>query len=220
MRERLAQALRPLAAQIEARTRRERVLLSVAGLALAVAGWYYGAFEPLSQRGAEAQQRVEEARTAAEAAQAEASAVAEQLDGDPEAELRAQIEALQQELDAWQERVAARLPALVEIDRMRALLGELVREQGRLRLAGLERLPPAALELGDEAEEGAPIYRHGVRVTLEGAYPSVLAYLEALEALPWDFYWHSLDYEVVDYPQARAVVELQTLAGQRAWIGL
>lgn len=220
MKQRVAQALQPLAVQIEARATRERVLLIVAGLALVFAGWYYGAFEPLSQRADAARQSAEDARSGAEAAQAEASTLAEKLDADPEAELEAQIAALEAELDAWQERIAAQLPALVEIDRMRAVLSELVREQGQLRLAGLERLPPTALELGDEAQEGAPIYRHAVRVTLEGTYPSIQAYLEALEALPWDFYWHSLDYEVVDYPQARAVVELQTLAGQRAWIGL
>ena len=55
---------------------------------------------------------------------------------------------------------------------------------------------------------------------LEGRYLDVLAYLEALEALPWRFYWRRLELTTTRYPLNRVRVELGTVSMGREWIDL
>jgi len=74
-------------------------------------------------------------------------------------------------------------------------------------------------EAGDnEAKPG--IYKHGVRVEFEGDFYATLRYLQALEAMPWRFYWDSVDYQVLDYPTARVAITVHTLSLERGWIGV
>ena len=55
---------------------------------------------------------------------------------------------------------------------------------------------------------------------LEGRYLDVLAYLEALEALPWHFYWRRLELTATSYPTNRVRVELGTVSMGSEWIDL
>lgn len=48
-------------------------------------------------------------------------------------------------------------------------------------------------------------------LTLKGDYFVIMAYLQRLEQLSWQFYWDKLDYKVQTYPQAIAIVQFYTL---------
>lgn len=56
------------------------------------------------------------------------------------------------------------------------------------------------------------IMQHPVTVTLAGDFFAIHDYLDALAALPLAFYWHGLNYEVVEYPKALITLELFTLS--------
>ncbi len=55
---------------------------------------------------------------------------------------------------------------------------------------------------------------------LEGGYMSTHRYLKALEDLPWRFFFESIDYEVINYPQARITLTVHSVSTQEAWIGV
>jgi MSHA biogenesis protein MshJ len=55
---------------------------------------------------------------------------------------------------------------------------------------------------------------------IRGGYLSTLRYLEELEDLPWRFFWKSLNYEVLEYPEARVVLTVETLSLREGWIGV
>jgi MSHA biogenesis protein MshJ len=61
---------------------------------------------------------------------------------------------------------------------------------------------------------------HPVELVIEGSYLDVLAYLKALEALEWRFYWRVLDLETQHYPVNRVRIELSTLSMDKDWIGV
>jgi MSHA biogenesis protein MshJ len=63
-------------------------------------------------------------------------------------------------------------------------------------------------------------YVHPVELIVEGEYLDVLAYLHALEALPWRFYWKQLELESTAYPMNRVRIELSTLSMDKDWIGV
>lgn len=78
-----------------------------------------------------------------------------------------------------------------------------------------ETVPAAAFTAGSQGP-----YVHSVELVLQGRYLDVLAYLRALEGLPWRFYWQSLSLDATDYPTTRATVRLGTVSMSREWIDL
>lgn len=63
-------------------------------------------------------------------------------------------------------------------------------------------------------------YVHSVELVLQGNYLDVLTYLQALEGLPWHFYWQSLTLDATHYPTTRATIRLGTVSMSREWIDL
>jgi len=64
------------------------------------------------------------------------------------------------------------------------------------------------------------IYKHGMRVEFEGNFNGTVAYLQALESMPWRFYWDNVEYEVLQFPLARVVITVHTLSLDEDWIGV
>lgn len=73
-----------------------------------------------------------------------------------------------------------------------------------------------ATVLGDELG----IYHHGMRIHFSGSYLSMLTYLQALNDLPWDFYWDDLDLTTEKYPISSVVLTIHTLSFHKDWIGV
>ncbi len=67
-------------------------------------------------------------------------------------------------------------------------------------------------------EQKVNLYKHGIRLQLEGGYFDVYQYLKALEALPRHFYWKQFDYQVKAYPGAVVEMEIYTLSTSKEFI--
>ncbi len=55
-------------------------------------------------------------------------------------------------------------------------------------------------------------------MVVEGDYPSVVAYLRALESLPWRIHWQRLDLNVGSYPVNRVRIVIGALSLSRDWM--
>ena len=86
--------------------------------------------------------------------------------------------------------------------------------------AHAEALVPTAATQAAAPEVDAGPYVHPVELVIEGRYLDVLAYLHALEALEWRFYWKLLELETVRYPTNRVRIEINTLSMDKDWIGV
>jgi len=64
------------------------------------------------------------------------------------------------------------------------------------------------------------VFKHGMRIVFEGDYFKTLAYLRALEAMPWRLYWDNVEYQVIGYPKARVAITVHTLSLHEGWIGV
>ena len=146
---------------------------------------------------------------------------------DPNQRLRESIEAqrsvVRQIRSALQE-AAARLISPRDMARFLEQLLLQERELELLRLNTLEPKPltepsskdPSTIGLG----VGGVLHRHAFDIEFSGNYLATLRYLEALEDLPWQFFWDSVDYEVIDYPQSVVRLRLHTLSLSEDWIGV
>lgn len=58
--------------------------------------------------------------------------------------------------------------------------------------------------------------KHRVRLQLTGTYFELRDFLKHLEDSPWPLYWQSLDYQVLNYPQARMWLQVYTVSNVEA----
>ena len=137
---------------------------------------------------------------------------------------------LEKELRRLQVELDARNAGLVTPEQARHLLEELLEAEEDLDLVSLTTLEPRPIidEPSDPVDEGGEadpseepvLYRHDIRVELEGDYFATLHYLRALEERASGLVLDELGYEVQSHPRARVTLTVYTLSFERAWIGV
>lgn len=212
-------------ARLEALSARERVLILVAIFVMAyqlgdlvILDRQYRRVEQLNQEMAQDHANIRRLS-------GELTALATQVQADPNRGLRTDIGQARDYIRRQQERLKALTDEMISPQDMARFLEELlVRDQQlsllRLQTLGAEPLLPATTEAGDVAATGPALHRHGFEIEFAGGYMATLHYLEALEGLPWRFFWDSVDYEVTDYPSSVVRLKLHTLSFSEDWIGV
>ena len=103
---------------------------------------------------------------------------------------------------------------------MPALLEDMLRRQPGLELVELKSLPPEPVLVGEAREQVQGIYLHPLEIRFQGRFFGVIDYLNALEALQWDFVWRAVAYDVTDYPVADVVLTVETIGREEDWLGV
>jgi MSHA biogenesis protein MshJ len=124
---------------------------------------------------------------------------------------------------------------LVPPEKMTALLEDILKRNGRLRLISLKNLQQVNLSTVDSkkqegaaakttakadaipAESGA-IYQHAVEIVVHGNYMDVMNYLTALEAIRWQLYWSKAKFQVDTYPTGTLTLTVYTLSLDKTWL--
>jgi MSHA biogenesis protein MshJ len=163
-------------------------------------------------------------------------------------EAQAKLKELEQSLAKIDAQLASKSAGLIPPDRMVQVIHDVLKHQQGLKLISLHNQPVMPLnKIGAQptadaasareaieanasadgttepvvtaAHESGP-YVHPVELVVEGSYLDVLRYLQALEALPWRFYWKTLDLHSAGYPVNRVRIELTTLSMDKEWVGV
>jgi MSHA biogenesis protein MshJ len=143
---------------------------------------------------------------------------------DPNAEELAQLARLQLAAKQAEEQIKGAIAGLIEPQEMARALQGVLKEQHQLnfiRISNLGATPlldPSAEDSQDKPEAG--IYKHTMRIELEGSFERSRDYLRTLEQLPWKFHWESVELEVIEYPRVRVVITVNTLSLSEGWIGV
>lgn len=136
-------------------------------------------------------------------------------DGTGKAPLQVQRDHLAAELRALDRTINGRLGALAEPAQATRLLEQMLARQPGLQLISLQA-GAQAMELADEPPS-APVDgwgRYVLELQLAGDYLATLRYLQALEAMPWKFFWQQVEFSVDDYPKAHTSLKLYTLGAR------
>lgn len=206
------------------------------GVALAVVGMLYMLLvgDPLTQRVAKQTALNQAALLSLQEAQLGLADLQAKLAVDPNAPYRSALLTAHASAEQMLGEVDQDTAGLLPPEKMRAVLQELLRAQPKLRLLKLQSFTEplqlaqtpaesATLEQ-DAAAVPAPVtlYRHGLKISLQGGYFDLLAYLQAVQASGWRLHWDSLDYQVdADGPaQAKINLVLYTLSREAGWIGV
>ncbi|HYQ38282.1 MAG TPA: MSHA biogenesis protein MshJ [Pseudomonas sp.] len=244
--------MNPLLQRWHALAPREQWLACAVALLVPAMAWLLLGHDPLAQR----LRQLESERQGAETRRLEARTALAELQAraavDPDLAQRQALLAAQAVRDGQLDALARETAALIDPPRMQQVLQDLLQTRPGLRLLGLESfsapltlpapppaegLPPAAGQLAsaapasvraDAAPAPAPIlYRHGMRLTLEGSYFELRDYLRDIERQSLAeggrrLFWERLDYQVgaAGPGKARIVVELYTLSREAGWVGV
>lgn len=80
--------------------------------------------------------------------------------------------------------------------------------------------PAAAAPAAPAVKPDQLLYRHGVEIVLQGSYLDMVAYMEALEAMPAQLFWGKAKLKADEYPAARLTLTLYTLSLDTKWMKL
>jgi len=152
------------------------------------------------------------------------NSILQQAKNDPNELKKKKINLLKKKLETVNNVLQKNMHGFVDPNKMAAALEDVLKSSGHLHLVKLKNLP-AEYILEDNKKEKQEskkfgLYRHGFELELTGSYVDTAAYLKALEALQWDFYWDGIDIEMIKYPQAKITLKVHTLSLKEGWIGV
>ncbi len=218
--------------QFDQRVVRERLMIIVC--VLAIAAW---ASDPLLLT--PAFKRWKEQRQLAQGMQ-QAVAQMRQDQIDRQSQSHVLEQQLVQDLATWRRRVQESDASvhqiggdLVPAADMVAVLRGVLDKTGGLRVRSLQSVPRA--EIGAAVAGAAPasaasaaalgmppdvghLYRQGVDLEVEGTYDDLLAYCQALEALPQHVLWGGMHLKADRHPRLVLTLRLYTLSPDRNWL--
>ena len=159
---------------------------------------------------------------------------------DPDAENKQRIRQLQTELQLLETQLSGLQTTLISPDKMPELLRSLLKKNGNLKLIALKTLPTQGLldspktdvntaskpnQAKQSQDQEAPVYKHGVEITVEGKYLDLLAYVAELEQMPWHVLWSkaALNEEqnpAILWPANRLKLTVYTLSLDKTWLSI
>jgi MSHA biogenesis protein MshJ len=155
----------------------------------------------------------------------ELNSLSRRAQDDPNKKLREQIQGARDAVVALQSRLKEATGELISPQDMARFLEQLLVQESQLTMLRLQTLDVKPLAAGSSDTKSSPapqavLHRHGFAIEFSGGYLATLNYLEALESLPWRFFWDSVSYEVLDYPKSVVRLKLHTLSLSEDWIGV
>jgi MSHA biogenesis protein MshJ len=219
--------------KIDALSVKERGLVLLAAILTLLMAWDSLLMQPLERERARLQSAVGNLDQALQETQIAAGAVIAAGKLDPDLSVQERLAREHAELAKYESDIKANIGRMVPPEKMAAVLESVLTRFDDLEFIGLEGLKVEPLVAASEETSSAPTvaesktpaneqqaYRHGIRIRFSGSYPQAVAYLRALEALPWGFFWESVELETDEYPRAQGSIVVYTLSLDRAWIGV
>jgi MSHA biogenesis protein MshJ len=226
-------ALLKVGVRIDAMSLRERCLIFVAAAALLLFSLQAMLFSPLFERQKILSQRIVEQSNKISGIDAEIVKNRADQQVDPDRIARSRLQQLQQEMLQLQSAMRNVQTVLVPPDKVASTVEAVLKAHGRLRLLSLKTISANSPGMASVVQPGlagqvspapAPaqglIYRHGVQIVVRGEYPDLLAYLQALEALPTHLIWGDARLSVDGYPNSVLTLSLYTLSLDSQWMQL
>ena len=219
----MKQSLALWAERIDARSLRERVFIFAAA-ALAVSMLFVSlALDPLTAKRKALLATLQEHQARMEAARLQVQTLVREASRDPDLPLKQRLAELKQRAATAQARLDALAKTLVGAEKMGEVLRDLLARNRNVRLIALKSLPPVGIGADGKPVSGEVpplVYRQGVEITVEGTFPDLLAYVEAIEASPWRLLWGGARLTVEEYPRSRLTLTLYTLSRDKPWLAV
>lgn len=216
---------------LDALSNRERLLVFGAGVGVLFLLVMTCSIDPSMARARDARSRLAAATVTQQALEAQKRELDATLRTHPDDALRARLAAADEAIGALDRDLQTLGGGLASPARMHTIVRELVARTPRVTLASMRNLPPVPLEAAVEGAAGDPkqrvaadasgeLHRHGIEVTVEGAWPDLVEYASHIEGLPVRVLWDRTRIDATGYPRVAMTLTLYTLSLERTWLTL
>lgn len=156
--------------------------------------------------------------------------------------------AFQHDIDETNQKINSQSAELVKVSSymvppqdMVAFLKKLLQQHADVQVIEMQSLPvvdfidkqrkllqsSASSEAGSNTQASAEevwknvphVYQHAVKVRLKGKYFALMAYAQSLKAIGQKLAWENAELKA-DYPESELTVQVYTLSGENAWLGI
>lgn len=209
--------------RIDAMSLRERIAVFAAAAAVLLFALNALVLEPMFARNKALAEQIRQQNQQVEAANNEIAVRMAAFSGNPDQATQARLAELNREAAQLAGTLRTMQHGLVVPEKMSALMQQLLRSNGKLKLVSLRTLPVSGLGGVDaKAAEGQRelLYRHGVEVVLQGGYLDLLDYMESLEESPQQLFWGRAQLDARQYPVSTLTLTLYTLSLDEKWMTL
>ncbi|OIR00972.1 general secretion pathway, M protein [mine drainage metagenome] len=160
---------------------------------------------------------------------------------DPDAQSKLRISDLRANLQQLETQLSGMQSTLISPEKMPELLRSLLKRNRKLNLIELKTLPTQGLletatsEINNAVssekntqqapvkakQDEAPVYKHGVEITVEGRYLDLLEYVSVLEKMPWHVLWSKAALNVDQHTQlSQLKLTVYTLSLDKTWLSI
>jgi len=202
---------------------RERILILLACLVVMQQAWDSLVWMPINKQHDVLQLTENDLNQQMMQLQIDLKTLSTKANEDPDREIKQQISKLESQLAAVKKQIDDTSASLITPSEMAKLLEQLLTSEKGLELLKLETLDSVALIPTVNkavAKSHFQVYRHGFSIEFAGGYMATLRYIEALEKLPWKFFWDGVEYRVEQYPNSVVKLNLYTLSLSEGWVGV
>ncbi len=213
----MKEKLQQLLARIDAFAVRERILLFLTLVFVLFIIWSGMLLGPVNAEKKRISTEMAGVQQQTATAQQQIQSITAVVALDPNKKNRERAAALNKELADLDQRIGQ---LALEATELTKVLSEMLTKESELKLVRIRNLASVPLEVAVAAGGAGRLYRHGLVIEMEGGYFSALRYLRALEGLPWQLSWSSLDYRVKDYPVAHITLTIHTLGLTKGAVGV
>lgn len=201
----------------DGRSFRERIVLAAAAcvgilLAIEAVSW-----APARQRLASAELQIASLETQKAGLQDQLDALDQQEALDPDAAVHRQMDSFDRQVGALDRKLEGQALQLIAPEQAQAVLQALIANVRGLRMVALQTEPARPL-VATAGLDLPVLYRHGLVIDLEGDYLALIQYLQALEQLPWRFYWTGVEVTADKAGARRFRLRLYTVSLRKEWI--
>ena len=209
---------------------RERAAVSLLVLVIVFLFFYLLFIEPQKLKTEMLKQQLVNSQMQERASDQQIALLQKRLGQDPDEENRKLFDRLKKQDQKIVKQLQLTMHGLIAPEQMAQVLESVLTQTTKLKLESLNNLPMRPLLSVLEKENTANgtqaavddvgVYQHGMQIEFRGTYLDMLAYLEALKSLPWNFYWDSIEMATDRYPQAQIILTVHTLSFAPGWIGV
>ncbi|WP_028111441.1 type II secretion system protein GspM [Ferrimonas kyonanensis] len=201
-----------LRSQFDALSVRERGLIFGGGLVVLTMLLFTLLVEPMWLKLQQNQSSIGSIEAQLPAYQAQVMELNDQLASDLDEANRLKMDELSEQIAQEQSKLGERVIGLILPEQMPTVLAQMLTSAAQVELVSLVSNPAEPLS------PASSLYQHGLTLTLKGEYFGLMKVLAKMEALPQQFYWQKVDYQVEEYPMAIMTLDIYTLGTEKELI--
>ena len=204
-------------------TLRERGIMFAALFVCILSISYFWMLDPAKMKQVKAEKVLQASYQHEKELDREMSSIKLLLQKDPLKEVSNQLAFSTQTLTILDKQLDDKLVKFIHAQKMPQALAKVLSKSPGIKVSSLISLPvktfnSSVVTEGEKDTRQEPknsFYKHSFEIQFVGDYNAIYAYLLNLETQQEKFYWHSLTYQVADYPLAKVTIQIYTLSDQQ-----